>query len=102
MKMYNPAHPGKVLRDVISEFKIAEVAQKLGVTRVTLSRILNGKASITAEMALRLSKLLPNSTPEFWLRLQSQYDLWRLEQRTHFDIKPLVFSHSNENTANSV
>lgn len=92
MKMYNPAHPGVVLRDIISEFKIADVAKMLGVTRVTLSRILNAKTSITAEMALRLSKLLPNTTADFWLRLQAQYDLWQLEQQPRFEVKPLFKS----------
>lgn len=91
MKMYNPAHPGTVLRDIISEFKIADVAQMLGVTRVTLSRLLNGKTGITTEMAVRLSQLLPNTTPNFWLNLQSQYDLWQLEQTAEIKVLPLSF-----------
>ena len=51
MKMYNPPHPGLVLREYIGGMKIGEVAQKLGVSRISLSRILNGKTAITPEMA---------------------------------------------------
>ncbi|ACL32056.1 HigA family addiction module antitoxin [Glaesserella parasuis] len=88
MKMYNPAHPGLILREYIEGYNVTEVAKRLGVTRVTLSRILNGKAAISPEMALRLSQLLKTS-PELWLGLQSQYDLWQLEQRPSFNIQPL-------------
>lgn len=94
MRMFNPAHPGEILRDITSEFKINEIAQKLGITRVTLSRILNAKSSITPEMALRLSKLLPNTSPNFWLDMQAQYDLWHLEQDKQFDIQPLYPANS--------
>lgn len=89
MKMYNPAHPGKVLKEAIAEFKIQEVADKLGISRITLSRLLNGKTNVTAEMAVRLSKLLPNTSSVFWLNLQAGYDLWHIEQHQQFDIEPL-------------
>ncbi|AUI65737.1 MULTISPECIES: HigA family addiction module antitoxin [Glaesserella] len=89
MKMYNPAHPGLILREYIEGYNVTDVAKRLGVTRVTLSRILNGKASISPEMALRLSALLNTTTPQFWLNMQSQYDLWQLEQRPSFNIQPL-------------
>ncbi|MCW9717327.1 HigA family addiction module antitoxin [Avibacterium sp. 21-599] len=98
MRMFNPAHPGEVLRDIISEFKINEVADKLGVTRVTLSRILNAKTSVTPEMAMRLSKLLPNTSPNLWLNMQAQYDLWHLEQDKQFDVQPLYATNAHEAT----
>ncbi|MFZ7342960.1 HigA family addiction module antitoxin [Avibacterium volantium] len=98
MRMFNPAHPGEVLRDIISEFKINEVADKLGVTRVTLSRILNAKTSVTPEMAMRLSKLLPNTSPNLWLNMQAQYDLWHLEQDKQFDVKPLYATNTHQAT----
>ncbi|PJG82755.1 addiction module antidote protein, HigA family [Caviibacterium pharyngocola] len=98
--MFNPAHPGKVLKDVISEFQVNDVAEKLGITRVTLSRILNGETNITPEMALRLSKLLPNTTPNFWLGMQVNYDLWHLEQSVTFDIEPLYQARSREELNN--
>ncbi|MFZ7134902.1 HigA family addiction module antitoxin [Avibacterium avium] len=86
--MHNPAHPGEVLKEYIEGFSITEVAQKLNVTRVALSRIINGKAAVSPEMALKLGKLL-KTTPEFWLTMQANYDLWQAEQRTEFDIEPL-------------
>lgn len=88
MRMYNPAHPGEVLKEYIEGFSITEVAQKLNVTRVALSRIINGKAAVSPEMALKLGKLL-KTTPEFWLTMQANYDLWQAEQRTEFNIEPL-------------
>ncbi|MFZ7164031.1 HigA family addiction module antitoxin [Avibacterium avium] len=86
--MHNPAHPGEVLKEYIDGFSITEVAQKLNVTRVALSRIINGKAAVSPEMALKLGKLL-KTTPEFWLTMQANYDLWQAEQRTEFNIEPL-------------
>ncbi|STO54398.1 plasmid maintenance system antidote protein, XRE family/addiction module antidote protein, HigA family/PSEEN1946 proteic killer active protein [Canicola haemoglobinophilus] len=91
MKMYNPAHPGKVLKEFIADFTITEIAQRLGITRVMLSRIINEKAPITPDMAIRLSQLLETSS-EFWLNLQSQYDIWQLEQQPRFEVKPLFKS----------
>ncbi|SUB24394.1 HigA family addiction module antidote protein [Avibacterium avium] len=88
MRMHNPAHPGEVLKEYIEGFSITEVAQKLNVTRVALSRIINGKAAVSPEMALKLGKLL-KTTPEFWLTMQANYDLWQAEQRTEFNIEPL-------------
>lgn len=88
MRMYNPAHPGKVLKDYIAEFTVTEIAQRLGITRVTLSRIINEKAPITPDVAIRLGKLLETSSA-FWLNMQAQYDVWQLEQHSHFDIRPL-------------
>ncbi|WP_039161136.1 HigA family addiction module antitoxin [Gallibacterium anatis] len=90
--MYNPAHPGEILKEYIDGFSITEVAQKLHISRVALSRIINGKAAVSSEMALKLSQLL-KTTPEFWLNLQAQYDLWHLEQNKQFDIQPLYANH---------
>jgi addiction module HigA family antidote len=75
--MYNPAHPGEVLREYLGEADVTSLAQRLKVARTTLSRILNGHAGISASMAIRLSEVLPNTAPEFWLRMQMNYDLWQ-------------------------
>jgi addiction module HigA family antidote len=80
MTMYNPAHPGEVLRDYLGDVDVTSLAQRLKVARTTLSRILNGHAGISAPMALRLAKELPNTSPEFWLRMQMSYDLWQARQ----------------------
>jgi len=82
MSMHNPPHPGEIIREFCLEalhINVTEAARDLGVTRKTFSTILNGRAGISPEMALRLSKVL-GRTPEGWLRLQLQYDLWNTRQ----------------------
>lgn len=80
--MHNPPHPGDVLRDGVfadSGITVTEFAQRLGVTRVALSRVLNGKAGISADMAVRLAAGLGGSA-ESWLHMQANYDLSRAEK----------------------
>jgi len=82
MKMYNPPHPGEVLKELCIEplnLTITETAEALGVSRKTLSAILNGRAGISPEMAIRLSKAFDTSA-ESWLNQQMQYDLWQAEK----------------------
>ena len=76
MRMFDPPHPGSVLKDYLGDLSVTAAAMHLGVTRATLSRILNGNAGISAEMALNLSEALGTS-PELWIGMQSQYDLWQ-------------------------
>jgi antitoxin HigA-1 len=83
MQMHNPPHPGEIIReDCLSalDLTVTEAAKGLGVTRKTLSAILNGRAGISAEMALRLSKAF-GSTPDHWLRMQLAYDLWQARHK---------------------
>jgi len=87
MEMYNPAHPGRVLREWLGDMQISEAAAHLHVSRVSLSRILNGKAGISADMSLRLSEALGTS-PTLWIDLQSQYDLWRARHKRRPRIEP--------------
>ncbi len=77
--IFNPAHPGEVLRDYLGEMSVAEAAARLGVTRAHLSRILNRRSGVSAPMSLRLSAALGTS-PEFWLKMQMQYDLWQAQK----------------------
>jgi len=82
--MHNPPHPGEVLRELCLEpldLTITDAATGLGVSRKTLSSILNGRAGISPEMALRLS-IAFDTTPESWLNQQAQYDLWVARQET--------------------
>ncbi len=82
MKMHNPPHPGEVLRSRCLEplgLTITEAARAMGVSRKTLSSILNGRAGISPEMAIRLS-LAFDTSAESWLNQQLQYDLWRAER----------------------
>ena len=78
MQMHNPPHPGEVIRGLCLEpleLSVTAAAEALGVTRKTLSAILNGRAGISPEMALRLS-IAFNTSPESWMNQQTQYDLW--------------------------
>lgn len=78
-QMHNPPHPGEVLREWLGEMEVTEAARKLGVTRVTLSRILNGASGISADMALRLEAALGTSA-EMWMGLQATFELWQASQ----------------------
>lgn len=82
MTMHNPPHPGEVLRELCLEpldLSVTAAAEALGVSRKTLSSILNGRAGISPEMAVRLS-IAFGTTAESWLNQQTQYDLWLAEQ----------------------
>ena len=85
--MHNPPHPGEVLREWLGEMSVTEAAQRLGVSRVTLSRVLNGAAGISADMALRLQAALGTS-PEMWMGLQDDYELWQAAQCERPRIEP--------------
>ena len=80
--MHNPPHPGEILRADYLEplgLTVTEAARSLGVTRKTLSAVLNERAGISPTMAHRLSKAM-DTTPEFWVNLQTQYDLWQARE----------------------
>ncbi|HMH09978.1 MAG TPA: HigA family addiction module antitoxin [Candidatus Nitrosopolaris rasttigaisensis] len=98
MPMKNPPHPGEIIReDCIAPLglTITQAAAGLGVTRKTLSQLLNGHAGISPEMAIRLSRAFGRS-PESWLALQSAYDLAQIvESAAKFDVKPLFEHHSS-------
>ncbi len=89
MRMFDPPHPGSVLKDYLGDVSVTAAAIHLGVTRATLSRILNGAAGISAEMALRLSDALGTS-PELWIGMQANYDLWQAAKKGHQKLKPLL------------
>ncbi len=89
MRMFNPPHPGSVLKDYLGSVSVTAAAIHLGVTRATLSRILNGNAGISAEMALRLADAL-GTTPDLWIGMQSQYDLWQASNKSRQKLKPLL------------
>jgi len=82
MQMYNPPHPGEILKELCLEplgLTVTKAAEALGVSRKTLSAILNGRAGISPEMAIRLSMAFGTSA-ESWLNQQTQYDLWIARQ----------------------
>ncbi|MDE2235861.1 MAG: HigA family addiction module antidote protein [Gammaproteobacteria bacterium] len=89
-RMHNPAHPGEVLREYLPEgMTVSSAAERLGVTRQALSALLNGRAGVSAEMALRLSQALGTS-PEMWLSMQAAYELWSAEQKPRPKVKKIA------------
>jgi addiction module HigA family antidote len=95
--MYNPPHPGEIIKeDVLGAegISVTEAAQQLGISRVTLSRLLNGRTGVSVDMALRLAQWL-GTTPEVWLRMQEACDLWQARKLKHSKISPLQRNDSN-------
>ncbi|HEX9626408.1 MAG TPA: HigA family addiction module antitoxin [Acidiferrobacterales bacterium] len=91
-RMHNPAHPGEVLREMYLkplEVSVSRAARALGVTRKHLSNIVNGHATVTPDMALRLA-LAFRTDPELWVNMQVQYDLWMLSKQARPKVKSLV------------
>jgi antitoxin HigA-1 len=93
MRMHNPPHPGEVLRELCLDplgVTVTQAAAALGVSRKTLSAILNGRAGISPEMAIRLSVAF-DTTAESWLNQQVQYDLWHADRnRKKLHVRKLV------------
>ena len=95
MSMHNPPHPGEFIREVYLEplnvsFRL--VAEKLKVSPSTFHRLIKGQSNISSEMALRLSKTL-GRTPESWLAMQDNYNLWQVKQRENLDeVEKLVIA----------
>lgn len=82
MAMKTPVHPGKIIRHSLEvlDLSVTEASKWLGVTRQTLSRVVNGKTSLSPDMAVRVSKAF-GSTPEHWLRMQLAYDISRMQEK---------------------
>lgn len=82
--MHNPPHPGEMVREMCLKplgLSVTKTAEALGVSRKALSELLNGRTGVSAEMSVRLSRAF-GSTPEFWMGLQMNYDLWRVKKKT--------------------
>jgi len=94
-RLHNPPHPGETLReDVLPALKLSvtEAAEQLGVARPTLSKVLNGKAAISPEMALRLEKWLGvenGGRADIWLAEQTAFDLWQAREKFTAQVMPL-------------
>jgi addiction module HigA family antidote len=89
MAMFNPAHPGELIRETVEALReqtgkpitVAELAKGLGTTRKTLSAIINCRQRVSPEMAIRLAASFKNTTPEFWLWVQDNYDLAKVRKK---------------------
>lgn len=92
--MFNPPHPGVILREWLDGVSVTDAADKIGVTRVSLSRVLNRAAGISPAMDIRLSQSL-GTTPGFWLRLQNSYDIhheMEVAKKSKLRVKPMFES----------
>ena len=90
-RMHNPPHPGEILRDTVlaeGRITVTQFAERLGVSRVALSRVANGRAAVSADMALRLAAALGGSA-ESWLQMQAAYDLWHAAKGRRLKVKRL-------------
>ncbi len=86
MEMHNPTHPGEVLKQLYLELlglSVTEAAGALGVSRKTLSALINGRYGVSPNMAIRLSKAFGTSA-RLWLNMQQNYDLWAARQKIDF------------------
>lgn len=95
MRVHNPPHPGEVIREYLGDITVSDAAQHLGVGRVTLSRVLNGKAAVSPEMAVRLAGAFGTSSPEVWLGLQAKYDLWQVHRRNKIRVDLLAHARQS-------
>lgn len=95
-RMHNPPHPGEILADTVLRdggLTLTEFAARLGVSRVALSRVVNGRAGVSAELAIRLAAALGGSA-ESWLTMQLAYDLARAEKKRRPRIERLEISEA--------
>ena len=91
MQMFNPPHPGRILRDVLPEIPmtVTQFAKHLGISRVTLSRVINGRAGITPEMSLKLSEAFRQGQGNIWFLMQNDYDFWQASRAKRKKVKPI-------------
>ena len=90
MIQHNAAHPGEILREwMADDIGVTQLAEHLGVNRVTLSRLLNGANRVTGPMALKLAEAFPKTTAELWMRLQLNFDLSRAAREKRKPIAPV-------------
>lgn len=91
VRMHNPAHPGEILREMYLEpmgVTITAAAEALGVSRKHISSIINARAPVTPDMAMRLAVVF-STEPELWINLQAQYDVWTVSRKARPKVKPL-------------
>lgn len=89
--MYDPAHPGEIIREYMEglDLTVSALAAHLKITRANLSRMIHGKAGVSAEMALRLSDAF-GTTPQVWIRMQANYDLAKAARKRRVKIGRLA------------
>jgi antitoxin HigA-1 len=97
MTMYNPPHPGEFIKETYLDplnISLRTAAFKLNVSPSTFSRLVKGEADISPQMALRLSKAF-GRTPESWMLMQSNFELWKAKQSINLDLVSIIYAHHN-------
>jgi len=91
MRMYNPPHPGTIIKDGLENIpmSVTAFAKHIGVSRVTLSRVLNGRSGITPEMSLKISEAFGQGSSDIWFKLQCDYDSWQAMHAKRKKVRPL-------------
>jgi addiction module HigA family antidote len=91
MEMYNPPHPGRMIKDALPEIPmtVSEFAAHIGVSRVTLSRVINGRARITAEMSIKLSQAFGQPSGDIWFKMQNTHDFWHAKHAKRKKVRPI-------------
>lgn len=94
MPMFNPPHPGEVLRDALDNLPmtVTEFAAHIGVSRVALSRVLNGRAGVSPEMSIKIAQAFGQPTLDIWFRMQNAYDFWQASQAKRKPVRPLKWA----------
>jgi addiction module HigA family antidote len=97
MEMFNPPHPGEILKDILPEIPmtVTKFAAHIGVSRVTLSRILNGRAGFTPEMSLKVSEALGQGSSGIWFRMQAKHDFWHASRAKRKKVRPIKGQNLN-------
>jgi len=91
MPMFNPAHPGLVLRDALdgTQMTVTEFAEHIGVSRITLSRVINCRAGVTPDMSIKLSQAFGQPSLDIWFKMQNAYDFWQASHKKQKPVRPL-------------
>jgi addiction module HigA family antidote len=91
MQMYNPPHPGRIIKEALESIpmSVTQFAAHIGVSRVTLSRVLNERAGITPEMSLKISEAFGQGSSDIWFKVQNDYDFWHAAHAKRKKIRPL-------------
>jgi addiction module HigA family antidote len=91
MQMFNPPHPGRIIKEALESIpmSVTAFAAHLGVSRVQLSRVINCRAGITAELSIKLSEAFGQASPDIWFKIQNDHDFWQASQARRKKVRPL-------------
>ena len=91
MEMFNPPHPGEILKEALESIPmtVSQFAEHIGVSRVTLSRLVNCRAGFTPEMSIKLSQAFGQPSPDIWFKMQAKHDFWHAKQAKRKKIRPI-------------